>query len=125
MKDLDVFLKTVADGMKNVAQGVEVLAEKLEKLAQAQKAAKTKASTRPSRKAGARKVAKKRAPKKVKPMTAADTLFNIIKRTRKGVNTAVLMEKTGYDQKKVANLIYKLKKQGKIKSIKKGVYVKA
>jgi hypothetical protein len=38
---------------------------------------------------------------------------------------ATLMEKTGYDQKKIANLVYKLKNQGKIKSVKKGVYLKA
>ena len=129
MKDLDAFLKTIADGMKNMAQGVEVLAEKLEKIAEAQKTVKArekaKASTRPPRKASAQKNVKKPVPQKKKPMTAADTLFGIIKRSRKGVNTAVLMEKTGYNQKKVANLIYTLKKQGKIKSKTKGVYVKA
>jgi hypothetical protein len=35
------------------------------------------------------------------------------------------MDKTGYNQKKVANLVFKLRKQGKIKSVVKGVYVKA
>ena len=35
------------------------------------------------------------------------------------------MEKTGYNQKKIANLVFKLRKQGKIKSVGKGVYVKA
>jgi hypothetical protein len=35
------------------------------------------------------------------------------------------MEKTGFDQKKTYNIVYKLKKQGKIKSAGKGVYVKA
>jgi hypothetical protein len=34
------------------------------------------------------------------------------------------MQKTGYDAKKIHNLVYKLKKQGKIKSETKGVYVK-
>jgi hypothetical protein len=34
------------------------------------------------------------------------------------------LKKTGYDRKKVANMVYRLGKQGKIKSIKKGVYVK-
>jgi hypothetical protein len=38
---------------------------------------------------------------------------------------AALMEKTGYNQKKIANLVFKLRKQGKIKSVAKGVYVKA
>jgi hypothetical protein len=34
-------------------------------------------------------------------------------------------QKTGYDNKKINNLVYKLKKQGRIKSETKGVYVKA
>ncbi|MFH2218823.1 MAG: hypothetical protein ABII68_04070 [Pseudomonadota bacterium] len=129
MKDLDTFLKTVADGMKNMAQGVEALAEKLEKMAKSQKDVKAKkkdtAEDKPSKKAVAPKPAKKAVPKKEKPMTAADTLLGVVKRSRKGIDTATLIEKTGYNQKKVANLIFKLKKQGKIKSVKKGVYVKA
>jgi len=58
-------------------------------------------------------------------VTAADTVLGIIKRSKKGVDTAALMEKTGYNQKKIANIVFKLKKQGKIKSDSKGVYVKA
>ena len=136
MKDLDMFLKTVADGMKTMAQGVETLANKLEKLAKAQSAEKAKkkkttrsapkapAKPKASKKKAARKSVKKAVPQKGKSMTAADTLLGIVNRSRKGVDTTTLMEKTGYDQKKVANLVYKLKKQGKIKSERKGVYVK-
>jgi hypothetical protein len=35
------------------------------------------------------------------------------------------MTKTGYNRKKVANLIFKARKQGKVKSEEKGIYVKA
>ena len=68
---------------------------------------------------------KKPASKKAAPATAVDTVLAIIKRSKKGVGTAALMEKTGYDQKKISNLVFKLKKQGKIKSVGKGVYVSA
>ncbi len=68
---------------------------------------------------------KKPAPKKAAPATAIDTVFTIIKRYKKGVGNAALMEKTGYNQKKISNLVYKLRKQGKIKSVGKGVYLKA
>ena len=68
---------------------------------------------------------KKATSKKVAPATAADTVLAIIKRSKKGVGTAVLMEKTGYNQKKISNLVYKLRKQGKIKSVGNGVYLKA
>jgi len=71
------------------------------------------------KKAPVKKVAAK------KPVTAVDTVLGIINRTKKGVDTAALMKKTGVDQKKIHNIVYKLKKQGKIKSVGKGVYLKA
>ena len=135
MKELDVFLKTVVDGMKSMAQGIEVLAEKLETITKSSVdvTPKRKAKTKPVRKAPAKsskkkavqKAPKKAVSKKSKPPTAADTVLGVINRSKKGVNTATLMEKTGYDQKKIANLVYKLKNQGKIKSVNKGVYLKA
>jgi len=123
MKELDVFLKTVADGMKTMAVNIESLAEKLDMLAKAQYGEKLKRRKKsPAR--PRKKTAQKAAPKKGKTITAADTVFRVIKRSRKGVDTATLMEKTGFNQKKIANLVYKLKQQGKIKSVRKGVYVK-
>ena len=35
------------------------------------------------------------------------------------------MKKTGFSEKQIHNIVYKLKKQGKVKSEGKGVYVKA
>ena len=70
-----------------------------------------------------KKAVKKAGPKE--PVTAADTVLAVIKRSKKGLNTAMLMEKTGYDKKKIANIVFKLKKQGVIKTGVKGVYVKA
>jgi predicted Rossmann fold nucleotide-binding protein DprA/Smf involved in DNA uptake len=125
MKDLDVFLKTVVDGMKVMAQGIETLAEKLDTIAKARldETPKRKAEAKPARKAPAKP--KKPVQKKEKPATAAETVLSIINRSKKGVDTATLMKKTGYNQKKIANLVFKLRKQGKIKNVAKGVYVKA
>ena len=119
MKEMDVFLKTVVDGMKVMAQGIEALAEKLDTIA------KSRSDETP--KTVAKKAAKKAPAKKTvakKQATAVDTVLGIINRSKKGVDTDTLVKKTGYDKKKVANLVYKLKKQGKIKSEEKGVYLK-
>ena len=62
--------------------------------------------------------------KAVKPATDADQVLGIIGRSKKGAGTAAIMQKTGYNQKKVANIIYRLRKQQKIKSVDKGVYTK-
>jgi hypothetical protein len=85
-----------------------------------------KVAAKPVRKAAVKKAAvKKPAAKKTAQLSAVDTAFGFIKRYKKGISTAALMEKTGFDQKKVYNIIYKLNSLGKIKSVGKGVYVKA
>ena len=74
----------------------------------------------------------KRAPAKKAPAkkrtaqpTATDQVLNIIKRSKKGINAATLMTKTGFDLKKVRNILQRTYKQGKIKRVEKGIYVGA
>jgi hypothetical protein len=127
-KDLEAILKA----LNGLAQKVEKLQEQIGEETKPTKKSKAKAVKRkavkktPIKKIAAKKAAPKKAVrKKAKPVTAADTVLAIIKRYKKGVGNAALMEKTGYNQKKIANLVFKLRKQGKIKSVDKGVYVKA
>ena len=61
--------------------------------------------------------------KKAIQITATDQVLKIINRSKKGVNTATLMKKTGFDQKKVRNILNRTFKQGKIKRADKGIYV--
>ena len=63
--------------------------------------------------------------KKTVTKSAFDTVMGIIYRYRRGVGVARIQELTGYDAKKIANIVYKGKKRGQIKSIAKGVYLKA
>ena len=127
MKEIQSLLKIVSDGLKTIAQSVEAVSGKINEISKSQFGEKPQVvKGRPA--APLKKVAKKtaKAPKKkaATAPTAAETVFNIISRSKKGVDTATLMKKTGYDRKKVANMVYKLSKQDKIKSIQKGVYVK-
>ena len=112
MKDLKKSLEKLASDLNKAAKQVENLASKLE--------AQTKA-TRPLKKTTGRAVSKKTA----NQPTAADTVLGIVKRYKKGANMATIKQKTGYDNKKIHNLVYKLKQQGEIISETKGVYVKA
>ena len=131
MKELEVVIKTVVDGLRSIAQGVEKIAEKLEDSAPKGKAkakpvrkAKTKPAPKPKKAAAKKASPKKAAPKKA-PATAANTVLAIVNRSKKGVNSATLAERTGFDNKKIANIVFKLRKQGKIKSVGRGVYLKA
>ena len=122
MKNLIKDLRAVNKDLNSLSKKVDkmiVAVGKLEKPKVVKKANAVKA--KPIKKV----TAKKPAAKKVTKITAADTVLRIINRYKKGVGTATLMEKTGYNQKKIANIVFKLKKQGKITSVGMGVYVKA
>ena len=132
MKKLKKDLEAILKALNGLAQKVEKLQEQIGEKTEPTKKPKAKAvKTKAAKKAPARKgavkkaVPKKAVPEKAKPATAVDTVLAIIRRSKKGVGMAALMEKTGYNQKKIANLVFKLRKQGKIKSVDKGVYVKA
>lgn len=122
-KDLEAVLKA----LNGLVQKVDKLQEQIGVETKPTKKPKTKAAKKaPTKKVAVKKAAPKKAPtKKAKPETAVDTVFNIIKKYKKGVGNVALMEKTDYNQKKISNLVFKLKKQGKIKTVAKGVYVKA
>jgi hypothetical protein len=126
MKKLKKDLEAILKALNGLTQKVEKLQEQIGVESKPTKKPKAKAVKKKAVKKAPKKrvVVKKTAPKKAKPATAVDTVLAIIKRSKKGIGTTALMEKTGYNQKKVANLVFKLRKQGKIKSVDKGVYVK-
>jgi hypothetical protein len=134
MKKLKKDLQAVNKEIKALAKKTESLLKAVDKLEKPKPTKKPKAKAvkkkvvkkAPIKRVAAKKVAPKKAvPKKAKPATAVDTVLAIIKRSKKGIGTTALMEKTGYNQKKIASLVFKLRKQGKIKSVDRGVYVKA
>ncbi len=57
--------------------------------------------------------------------SVADTVTGVVRRSRKGVSVADIQKKTGLDERQIRNAVYLAKKQGKIKSARRGVYVKA
>ena len=77
----------------------------------------------PSRKKTAAKKVVFKGKAKVKVETLFDTVVGIIRRSKKGVTLGRIREKTGIDDKQIRNCIYKAKKQGMIKNLKRGVYV--
>jgi hypothetical protein len=72
----------------------------------------------------AKKAPAKKAPaaKRAAKPTATDQVLGIIKISKKGVNIKTLMDKTGFNQKKVSNILQRTYKMGKIRRVGKGVY---
>ena len=128
-------LKKELTALKRDFKALETKMEKLLKAAgaaeQAKKVTKAKAvKARPAKKAPAKKaaVAKTAAKKavtgkKAGQVTATDQILNIIKRSKKGVDVPTLKKKTGFNDKKVRNIVFRAAKEGRIKKAGRGVYV--
>lgn len=122
MKKLKKDLQAVSKELKALARKTEQLAKKVDRpeKAQAPKKGKVKAKARkraPARKATARK--------KSPGLTATDRLLRIIKRSRKGVDAPTLIKETGFEDKKIRNILFRASKQKKLKRAGRGIYVAA
>ena len=111
-------LDKVSKEMQTITRMLAKLVVDADQLQKAKpKASKTKAVKKaPAKKSTVRTAAK---------TSAADTVLGIIKKSKKGIDTGTLMQKTGYDKKKIYNIVFKLKKLSKIKSAEKGLYLLA
>jgi len=123
----------------------KALEKKMEKLlraagspGQAAKTSKAKAIQKaPTKKTAVKKVAaekaavakpstkKAAAAGKSGQTTATDQILKIIKRAKKGVDVPTLKKRTGFDDKKVRNIVFRAAKEGRIKKSGRGVYVGA
>ena len=117
--------------LQAVKSGIKALDKKLEELLKAhapapkakkvtKKRAVKKAKT--VKKAPAKKAVAK---KKATQLTATDKILQIVKRSKKGVDVPTLKKKSGFDDKKVRNIVFRASKEGKIKKSGRGMYIGA
>ena len=66
---------------------------------------------------------KNRISRRKTALTAIDVVYDTIKRSRKGVGFAEIQAKTGFGDKKIRNIIFRLNKTGKIKRKSRGIYI--
>lgn len=142
-------MNNLKDNLMAIKKELQRLMSKVEQLGKAlDKAAKSAISSKSVTKKNVKKAVAKKAPSKKKAVskktparkttsnqkvnpkedanasTAIETVVDIIQKSKSGVNVETLISKTGYDAKKISNLVYKAKKRGDIKSGAKGIYVK-
>jgi lambda repressor-like predicted transcriptional regulator len=110
MQKIQSQLKTVSKSLAALSKQVEKLSKQV---AKAQPAKKTAAVRRPA--------AGKAAPARGK--TVLDTVFSVIKRSKKGVTVAQLKQKTQLDARQLSNALYKLSKKGEVYAKSRGLYV--
>jgi hypothetical protein len=64
-------------------------------------------------------------PRRRTALTAVDIVLDTIKHSRQGLGFAEIKAKTGFDEKKIRNIIFRLNKTGKIKRKRRGIYIAA
>ena len=114
MNQLKKDLKAVARDLTRLTQKTEKMIRQIERLEKVEPAQKPKVKT-----------VKKAVAKKPAKLSATETVLAIIKRSRKGVDTATLRNKTGLGSNHLGTILYRLRKQSTIKSAGRGLYVKA
>ena len=121
MKKIKAQLKTLSKSLATLSKQVEKITNQVDKLQAPPKAVPAKKTV------AKKKVAKKAAAKKAAPAkqeTMLDAVFDVIKRTKKGVTVSQLREKTKLDSRQLSNALYKLTKKGTIQTKSRGLYVK-
>ena len=112
MKKLQSELKAISKSLAALAQKVEKLSQQTTKAQPAPKAAPKKAPAAKAKTAAAG------------GKTVLDTVYDVIKRTKKGVTVAQLKQKTNLDARQLSNALYKLSKKGQVYAKSRGLYVK-
>ena len=115
----EIAARKTAEALKTLTKTMGTIANAVEKYEKAQAAAKKKAMAQP------KTTTKASARKQVPKPTATDQVVKIIKRSQKGVDVPTLAKKTGFEDKKIRNILFRASKQGKIKKAARGIYVGA
>jgi len=127
-------LATASKSLVNLSKQLEKLSIHVDKLQAGEATAKKKPAAKKKPVAKKKPIAKKKPavrkkagvkkPTAVKGETVLGSVFDSIKRSKKGIAIEKIKEKTGYDGRQLSNALYKLTKQGKIKTVSRGVYIK-
>jgi len=117
MKNLKKDLGAVNKELKALAKKTESLIKIVDTLG------KPRSTKKPKAKATKAKTGKKALLKKsAGTLTSTGQVIKIIKGSKAGIDVSKLKEKTGFDDKKLSNIVHRAFKRGQIKRVGRGVY---
>jgi tRNA A37 threonylcarbamoyladenosine synthetase subunit TsaC/SUA5/YrdC len=122
LQDIQKELQSVVKSFQQLGDSLENIATAVGKLAQPKAPNALKQKRAPTRK---KVVVKDGVVEKIKRVPASQIVLDIIQKSPQGIDTASLMKATKFDQRKIHNITFRLKKLGRIKTGQRGVYKKA
>ena len=129
MKELETFVKTFGEGLRTLAQGVHAIADKLDSYVGSSDDRHYETEFDAAADDNIQAEAVEETPDKTIPLeksaiNATVVVYEIISGAGKSITMDELQQETGFDKKKLSNILHRLKKQDKIKNVKKGIYTK-
>ena len=117
-------MKQMKKDVKSITKELRALTQKTEKIVKAlEKLDKPHVKPKPVKKAAVKKPAKKASTNKSAKGTVVGAVMGVIQSSSEGVNTDQIMKQTGLNKRQVWGTINRAKKEGKIKTVKRGIYV--
>jgi uncharacterized protein (UPF0128 family) len=111
-------LRSITKNLAQITSSIGVIVAALEKI-NGEKSPQLKSKRAPVRK---KLVVKDGVVETIKRVPATKIVFDVLSKSDQGMDTNALMTATGYDQRKVYNVVFRLKKEGKIESVARGIY---
>jgi hypothetical protein len=129
MKELETLVKTFGEGLRTLAQGVNAVADKLDRYVAPSDdgdfETESESAADDSIQAEAvQETPDQTVPEKKPDINATAVVFEAISGSGKSITLDELQKNTGFDKKKLSNILQRLKKQNKVKSVGKGVYTR-
>jgi len=122
MKSSDAVLSFMSEALKGLSAEFERLIGRVAKLEPAKRVAKAKKKAPAKKKVPAKKTVAPRR-KRAKKLSETDKVLRVIRGYKKGVDIPKLKKKTGFADNKVRAIVYRASKEGKIKRLRRGVYI--
>ena len=112
-------LRAIVKSIRQISDSVDHIAAGMKTLSQGAPAEAIKASRSPARK---KVLVRDGVVQQIKRIPSTQIVYDIILKSAGGMDINSLMKATGYNQRKIHNVTFRLKNQGKIKNIERGVY---
>ena len=118
---------TIKKDLQNLNKEIKALSTLMEKLIKEFDKSQKVGTAKKAPAKTTKRIATKKVPAKKRPakLTATDRVLKIINQSKKGVDAATLMKKTGFDDKKIRNILQRIFNEGRIKRAARGIYVGA
>lgn len=117
MKQMTKDVKAITKELKSLTQKTEKIIKALGKLEKGQ------VKSKPVKKTIKKPAVQKPTENKATKGSVTGAIMGVIQASDKGVNTDQIMKQTGLNKRQVWGTITRAKREGKVKTVKRGIYV--